>query len=622
MTFYFSRFEHREPPEPIAYSEARELLGQFLATVSLVLGGAYIVWRWTSSLNLDALWFSVPMALAETCAYLGLILFTVNLWKTSDPPILPPPERPADCGGALAAIERPLSVDVFIATYNEDPELVRLGIRDAKAIRYPHPLDLRIHVLDDGRRPAMAAVAAEEAVGYITRSTNVGYKAGNLRNAMERTSGDFILICDADTRPFPTILDRTLGYFRDPKVGWVQTPQWFYDLPPGRPLPQLLRRRLGAGGAWLGRAVERVAGPIQVGYDPFVNDPQLFYDVILRRRNWANAAFCCGAGSIHRRDAVMEAALRKYALAIEGEAQRAIAQTLELLQENSLDPALHEAIYQEAALEVELTPYKFHVSEDIFTSLILHGDRERAWRSVQHPYVESKMLSPQDLLSWTIQRFKYAGGSLDILFHEGPFSRLGLTLPQKVMYGATFYSYLGGIWNTMFLIAPIIYLLTTVAPVAAYSNTFFAYLLPFLIANELATMVLTWGIPGYKPKAAYIAFFPINLRAIWTVLRGQEVKFKVTPKERQEGDFLHLVWPQFAIIVLTVWSLAFAFGCWALGLRDYEMGALLANLFWGINNVLALLPMVSAAFYREDDPATIEESLARERSVRLVDAMA
>ena len=44
-------------------------------------------------------------------------------------------------------------------------------------------------------------------------------------------------------------------------------------------------------------------------------------------------------------------------------------------------------------------PYKFHVSEDIYTSIVLHGDPERRWRSVMHPEVESKMLSPQDLLT-------------------------------------------------------------------------------------------------------------------------------------------------------------------------------------------------------------------------------
>ena len=71
----------------------------------------------------------------------------------------------------------------------------------------------------------MRATAEEEGVNYITRSDNVGFKAGNLRNAMQVTSGDFIVICDADTRPFATLLEDTLGHFRDPDMAFVQTPQ-------------------------------------------------------------------------------------------------------------------------------------------------------------------------------------------------------------------------------------------------------------------------------------------------------------------------------------------------------------------------------------------------------------
>lgn len=48
----------------------------------------------------------------------------------------------------------------------------------------------------------------------------------------------------------------------------------------------------------------------------------MFYDVILRRRNWANAAFCCGAASVHRREAVMQAALRSYVWSVDAEIAR------------------------------------------------------------------------------------------------------------------------------------------------------------------------------------------------------------------------------------------------------------------------------------------------------------
>ena len=234
MSYYFTAFEDRTPPPPIPHSEGREMLWQFLATIALALGGWYIMWRWKSSINWDAAWFSLSLLIAETISYIGLIIFAVNLWKVEDTPSQEPPRIIGDCLTEITP-ERPLAVDVFFPTYNEDVELVRLGIRDAKRIHYPHPIDIAIHVLDDGKREEMRRVADEEGVNYISRNNNIGFKAGNLRNAMEQTHGDFIVICDADTRPFPTMLAHTLGYFRDPNVAWVQTPQWFFDLTEGVP---------------------------------------------------------------------------------------------------------------------------------------------------------------------------------------------------------------------------------------------------------------------------------------------------------------------------------------------------------------------------------------------------
>src|SRR6185295_2489625 len=131
-------------------------------------------WRWTASLNPDALWFALPLVVAESFAFVGLILFTINLWQTRDWPVAPPPRLIKECVADPEAPARPITVDAFFPTYNEDPELVRLSLRDAKRITYPHPIDLRIHVLDDGGRPAMWRVADEEGVGYVTRDGNAG----------------------------------------------------------------------------------------------------------------------------------------------------------------------------------------------------------------------------------------------------------------------------------------------------------------------------------------------------------------------------------------------------------------------------------------------------------------
>ncbi|TKB53010.1 glycosyltransferase family 2 protein [Ferrimonas aestuarii] len=601
MGFYFEEFEGRKPPKPLKHSPWRELLFQFLATVNLTVGAWYIWWRWTESLNYDALWFAIPLVVAETCAYIGLVLFSINLWKTRDYQQQPPPKTINDCLSLPLEEDRVIYVDLFFPSYDEEVELVRLSVQDAKRMNYPHNIDIRIAVLDDGKRPAMQAMAEEEGVDYITREGNIGFKAGNLRNAMEQTSGDFIVICDADTRPFPTMLEHCLGYFRDPDVAWVQTPQWFFDLPEGKRLPLWLQGKIGAPGRWMGKLAERVYGPITIGQDPFVNDPQMFYDVIQRRRNWANASFCCGAGSIHRREAVMEAALKSYSENIDKQRSHQDKQIKQFTGEAELDAELQQMMDTQTILDTEFTPYKFHVSEDIYTSVVLHADPDRDWKSVMHPQVESKMLSPQDLQTWVIQRFKYAGGTLDIAKNDNPLFRPGMSFKQRLMYATTVWSYLGALWNVVFLLSPIVYLLTGIAPVSAYSQSFYLHFIPFIICNELATMAATWGLAGFKGKANYLAFFPVNLRAIWTVLKGQEIKFPTTPKERQEGNFFHLVLPQAGVMVMTL--LALMLGWLNMEFNwygDHSLSGMIVNTFWGLNNVIAMSGLVMAAFWKPE----------------------
>lgn len=615
MDHYFKHFEHRVPPEPVPHSIPRELLYQYLATCNLTLGLWYLWWRWSFALNYDALWFSLPLAFAESCAFIGSVLFTYNLWKVKDEPSKAPPFKIAECVRDTEE-NRPISVDVFFPSYDEEPELVKLSILDAQKVRYPHPIEINIYILDDGNRPEMKAMAESMGIGYITREGNIGFKAGNLRNAMEQTYGDFVVICDADTRPFPTILENTLGYFRDPNVAWVQTPQWFFDLPEGERLPKFLQRKMGKWAAYFGVGFEKLYGPVTLGEDPFVNDPQMFYDVIQRRRNWANAAFCCGAGSIHRREAVMEAALRAYAEQITNEQDEVERQIRRLTKEREVDKDISDNLRNEILFDTEFTPYKFHVSEDLYTSIVLHSDQERQWRSVMHPRVESKMLSPQDLQTWTVQRFKYSGGSIDIFMNDNPIFRKGLNFKQKLMYGASFWSNLSAIWNIIFLACPIVYFLTSIAPVSAYDVTFYMHFLPFVLTAELAMMVGTWGVAGYKGKTNFLSFFPVNLRALWTVLRGRKITFPTTPKERQTGNFFKLVLPQSMVFFLSLFALAFAWTGYSTGMwGSYSFGGLVLNTFWIINNMMAMWGVMAAAFWTP--PNTDEDQQAATNSEEL-----
>ena len=64
-------------------------------------------------------------------------------------------------------------------------------------------------------------------VKHIHRTDRSGYKAGALAAAMPEARGDFLAIFDADFVPEPDFLRRTIDYFTDPSVAFVQG-RWAY----------------------------------------------------------------------------------------------------------------------------------------------------------------------------------------------------------------------------------------------------------------------------------------------------------------------------------------------------------------------------------------------------------
>jgi cellulose synthase (UDP-forming) len=273
MPFYFERFESRRPPDPLPPSPSRELLYQYLAVVSLCLGAWYLWWRWTESLNRDAMWFAVPLVLAETLAFFGLILFTVNLWRTRDYPLRPPPSSIRDCLDDPDAPDRPVVVDVFFTTYNEEVDLVRIGVRDAKAMRYPHPIDLQIHVLDDGRRPEMRAMSEAEGRGLHHPRQQRGLQGRQPPQRDGASAGDFIIICDADTRPCPPCWSGAWATSATPTWPGCRRRSGSTTCPRGRRCPRRWGVARGAGAR--GRAaVEAVVGPDPRGRGPVPQRPR------------------------------------------------------------------------------------------------------------------------------------------------------------------------------------------------------------------------------------------------------------------------------------------------------------------------------------------------------------
>jgi len=252
----------------------------------------------------------------------------------------------------------------------------------------------------------------------------------------------------------------------------------------------------------------------------------------------------------------------------------------------------------EAIEELDVEYVAYHTSEDIYTSLLVHAYKDKQYKSVLHPDVESKMLSPLDLLTWSTQRFRYAGGTIDLIKKEfGRFFASGLSLGQKLMYFSTFWSYTGAIWLVILLLAPIIFMFTNIAPVDSYSMDFFIHLIPFLFFNQIALMIATWGVESNRGSQFFIAIFPIVLNAFWDVLRGKPINFVVTSKVVGDGNFLPLVRIQILFIVLYIVAIAFATLMLLLGERELLTGYAV-NLMWSLYNMIALWAIVKAARYK------------------------
>lgn len=111
-----------------------------------------------------------------------------------------------------------LTVDVFVTACGEEYALIERALTAACAMHGDH----RTWLLDDGDDPELARLAANLGAGYLTRSEHRHAKAGNVNAALARTDGDIVVIFDIDHAPKPDFLQKTLGYFADPEVGFVQ----------------------------------------------------------------------------------------------------------------------------------------------------------------------------------------------------------------------------------------------------------------------------------------------------------------------------------------------------------------------------------------------------------------
>ena len=603
-------------------SRSRLALARVLAVLTVAFGVVYIGWRWTGTINWGAWWIAVPLVVAETYSLSESVLYALTMWNARRRPA--PPETPVG-----------RTVDVFITTYNEPLELVMRTAIAARDLTYPH----QTYILDDGNRPEFARAAASVGVGYLNRGPEWDgrqrfAKAGNVNNALFKTTGEFIAILDADQVPEPRFLESVLGYFEDPEVAFVQTPQRFWNVTARDPL---------------GSQAELFYGPIQQGKD-----------------GWG-AAFFCGSNAVLRRDAVMALGLAQFSAEATGRARDALRKGRRRLENlfpalpatdtaststvlhalaaidyatgqlrqgevlteityrlrRSLNAAIEETTSEGtdvASLLVRSTlrqvsdvvdvarsdeALAIHpldttsITEDMATAMHLHA---MGWSSVYHHEVLVHGLAPEDLGTMLSQRKRWASGSMQVFFQENPLFVRGLTIAQRLMYLATMTSYLNGFAALAFIAAPIVYLTTGIFPLVAESDAFFARFIPIFLCCQALFLVTGFNAKGlWRGQQMSFALFPTwieaSLAGASAALFGRHLTFSVTAKTKQaESGTYRLVLPQLVAMA----ALLVASGVGVFRVLHHDASAILTalSMAWVVVDLALLGVVVGAWRYR------------------------
>ncbi|MEA2182540.1 MAG: hypothetical protein QOF69_1725 [Solirubrobacteraceae bacterium] len=234
------------------------LYGARAAALAALCGGAvYLTWRFGQLSELGVL--ATIFFIAELVNYLALLEGVVLFWRPRNRLLAPPPPDGT-------------TLDVLVPVCGEDVDMIEATVRAALAIDYPH----ETIVLNDGHLAGkdnwwdVELLCERLGVRCLTRTVGNRGKAGNLNAALPLTSGEFIVVLDADHIARPDLAQLLLGHFDDPRLAFVTSQQCF----------QLDR------------------------HDLLGHQQAFFYRLIQPAKDRDNAAFSCGNGVAYRRAAI------------------------------------------------------------------------------------------------------------------------------------------------------------------------------------------------------------------------------------------------------------------------------------------------------------------------------
>lgn len=411
-------------------------------------------------------------------------------------------------------------VAVFITVCGEPAEIIEETVVAAKAMRYPH---FSVYILNDGKVAnrdnwqEAEQIARRHGIECITREVPGGAKAGNINNALKQTNEPYVVVFDADHVPYPEFLEKTVGYFADERVAFVQSPQFYKNADVNQV----------AGGSW--------------------EQQTLFFGPLLKGKDSVNAAFMCGTNMVIRRTALDE---------VGGMSEKSIA-------------------------------------EDFLSSLLIHSKK---WKSVYVDKVLAEGLAPEDFLSYYKQQFRWARGSLEILFAYNPLFRRGLTFAQRIQYIGSASYYLSGAIVLINAIMPLIYFFLAAKPLTINTMTLALIFLPYIFVILYTLQQSSNFTYTFRALSFSLGSFTIYMKALWHTIIRKKNGFAVTSKKRLSGTHGRLVAPHIIYIGLVVIGVA-----WGV-MREGLSPSILSNIAWSFIYIAAFIPFIAAAFEREKKP--------------------
>lgn len=488
-----------------------------LSMISTIL---YLAWR---------IFFTIPFAYGIVSIVAGITLLIVEILGMVEAFIHYANMYSVE-GYPLPEVEKELfpEVDVFIATYSEDCELLYKTINGCKHMEYPDKSKVHIYLCDDNRRTKMRELAAKMGVNYLDRPDNKGAKAGNLNNALAHSTSPYVVTFDADMIPKSDFLMKTIPYFvdceiknKDRKVedqiqlGFLQTPQCFYN-------PDLFQFNLFS---------ER----------RIPNEQDYFYKDIQVARTKSNSVIYGGSNTVLAR----------------------------------------------AALEAIGGFYTEAITEDFATGILI---QKHGFVSLGIGEPLASGMSATDLKSLIQQRVRWARGVIATGRKMHIFTSRDLSFAQKMNYWASIWYWYAPLKRLIYIMSPILYATFGFMVFQCTLIQVLLFWLPMYITSNISLRMLSNNIRTSKWTSIYeTVLFPFMLLPVLLETFGITLKkFKVTDKkskQNEKGKNLIYTIPFLILIILSVIGII---NCIRIMFDSGSFGPIVV-LFWVVFNLFLLI---------------------------------